>query len=111
MELMNFMALLMIVAIINAAPVDDVQTVTVQRVEPTTTTTTSNDAAAPPDPDAGPLPGPSGIDAANNPTGMLIPSCVPTDPNNVCQLTTDTGSCNPPTTDNGCILIVGCVIL
>jgi len=85
----------MIVAIINAAPVEDVSTATVQRIEPTTTTTTSNDAAAPPDPDAVPLPGPTGTDAANNPTGTLNPSCVPTDPNNVCQLTTDTGSWNP----------------
>src|SRR5271154_2579415 len=102
MELMNFMALLMIVAIINAAPTEDVQ-----RIEPTRTTTkTRNDATAPPDPDAVPLPGPLGMDAAINPTGTLTQSCIPTDPNNVCQLTTETGSCNPSTTDNDCILIV-----
>jgi len=99
MELMNFFAALMVVAIINAAP-----TVDVQRTDPQETPTTTGNGA-PLDPDAVSLPGPTGTDVAgNDPAGTAIPSCVPNDAQNVCQLTTDTGSPNPQRND--CILIV-----
>jgi|SRR5271170_3441558 hypothetical protein len=96
MELMNFMALLMVIAIINAAPVVDVQRTAGQGTS--TTPTTGNDDT-PSDPNAVSLPGPTGTDAANDPEGTAIPTCVPDDPNDVCQLTTDTGSPNPPGDD------------
>ena len=80
MELMNFVTLLMIVAVINAVPMDG------QRRDDVPTD------VGPPDPDTTALPGPTSTDGANQPEGTIAVTCSPTDASHVCELTTESGS-------------------
>lgn len=98
MELTNFVMLLMIAAIINAAPMVDIQRTDEvggggSPPTPSNSSNTTGDGASG---DADPVggPGPTGTQPANDPQGTAVPACVPTDPGNVCEVGLDSGSAN-----------------
>jgi len=88
--------LLMIVAVINAAPMADMQRTDEGSGPPTMSTSSgaSDDGAPAGDVDVVAGPGPTGTGPGNDPQGTTALACVPTDPSNVCQLGVESGSAN-----------------